>query len=162
MKPEIRWPLLVVGLLSAQVLLGLFFVWRASSDPSFAVEEDYYKKAMAWDKKMAQDRINSELGWQTEIAVEAASAAWESPTLTVSVIDHRGHPVESAKLTVETFHNTRAGDILRATLSETAPGLYRGKLDMRRPGLWEVRVRATRGTDVFTHRDRLFVAGLRR
>ena len=41
---------------------GLLLVLSAASDPSYAVEEDYYQKALAWDEKRAQYHTNEVLG----------------------------------------------------------------------------------------------------
>jgi nitrogen fixation protein FixH len=160
MKPEIRWPLFIVGLLVAQVLLGMFFLYRATSDPSFAVEEDYYQKAIAWDDKLAQDRVNAELGWRVETSLQSVPRTGDSAELAVKVFDRGGAPVAGATVSVETFHNVRAGNILRGTLGETSPGVYVIALPMRRPGIWEVRLTVNHNGATFTSRQRsMMVAG---
>lgn len=154
MKPEVRWPLFIVGLLAAQVLLGIFFFWQATSDPSFAVEENYYQKGVEWDSKMAQDRANARLGWIAQVTVAPGDPA----TLEVTLRDGRGEAISEAQVSIETFHNIRAGDILRAGLSETTPtGIYRAELPMNRPGIWEVRITAVKASATFTHTARTYV-----
>lgn len=154
MKPEVRWPLFIVGLLAAQILLGVFFFWQATSDPSFAVEEDYYQKAVEWDSKMAQDRANTKLGWNAQVTVGPG----DPTTLAVILLDSHGEPISGVQVSIETFHNVRAGDILRAVLSETAsPGTYSADLPMTRPGIWEVRITAVRAGATFTHTARTYL-----
>jgi nitrogen fixation protein FixH len=158
-KPEVRWPLLIVGLLALQVALGAFFVWRAVSDPSFAVEEDYYEKAVQWDAHREQAARNRDLGWVLTETVVPPPAAGTDATLQVSIHDAEGGPVAGARVHVEAFHNVRAGRVLRADLEEIEPGRYAAPLPMRRPGLWEVRTAADRGGDHFTHVGRLHLGG---
>ncbi len=46
--------------------------WSISltSNPTIAVEDNYYEKALDWDRERAQDRHNRELGWRLEFTVE--------------------------------------------------------------------------------------------
>ena len=62
------WPVLVVGLLLVSVTANLVILFVATNDPSFAVEKDYYTKAVNWDEKRAQDARNLALGWNVDLA----------------------------------------------------------------------------------------------
>ena len=158
MKPEIRWPLFIVGLLAFQVGLGAFFFWKATSDPSFAVEENYYQKAVNWEDKQAQDRKNTDLGWTLEDSVGTINDSRTTRTLTAELYRADDSPITGATISVETFHNVRAAEILRDELEETAPGQYEVQLPMLRPGLWEIRFTAELGSERFTHTARAHVA----
>jgi len=72
MKKGWYWPFFLVGLQASGVGANLYFMSRAISDPSFAVEPDYYAKAIAWDAHQAQARDNAELGWELKLDVAAA------------------------------------------------------------------------------------------
>ncbi len=154
MKPEVRWPLFIVGLLVFQVGLGAFFFWKATSDPSFAVEEDYYQKAVNWEDKQAQDRKNIELGWTLDQSVGPINDDETTRALTAELHNADGSVMTGAIIQVETFHNVRAGEILRGELEETAPGLYEIQLPMLRPGLWEIRFTAQLESETFTYTAR--------
>ncbi|MEN8162944.1 MAG: FixH family protein [Acidobacteriota bacterium] len=160
MKPEVRWPLFIIGLLVLQVGLGVFFFLKATSDPSFAVEEDYYQKAVNWEDKQAQDRKNTELGWTLEHSIGTINDDQSTRTLTAELIGRDSNTITGATVRVETFHNVRAGEILRAELQETGPGHYEVRLPMLRPGLWEIRFTAELGSERFTHTAREHVVGL--
>ena len=154
MKPEVRWPLFIIGLLVMQVGLGLFFLFKATSDTSFAVEEDYYQKAVNWEDKQAQDQKNSQLGWTLDQSVGAINDDQTSRTVTAELRRADGSAINAATVRIETFHNVRAGEILRGDLKETAPGLYEIQLPMLRPGLWEMRFTVESGSETFTHTAR--------
>ena len=142
------WPLLVVGLLLCSVVPNVVLLLAANSDPGFAVEEDYYKKALAWDATMAQERHNAELGW--DATVLAAPGATGGVVLTAQVKDRDGEVVTPDAIEVEAFHNARAAHILRASLERADDGSFAAALPMRRPGLWELRLVIRRGDDRFT------------
>jgi nitrogen fixation protein FixH len=70
----------------------------------------------------------------------------------------QGEPLEDASVNVVAFHNAFAADRRAAQLIERADGGYTATLDDVRPGLWEVRLQVRRGTDHFTHTQRLELA----
>jgi nitrogen fixation protein FixH len=142
------WALFPVLILAPLVGGLLYLVHRASSDPSFAVEDRYYAKAVSWDAKLAERRANDALGWQVRSGVSAAPRATRDVSL--QIVDREGHPVAGARVELEAFSVARSSSVVHAVLSETAPGSYLGALAANRAGLWELSFRATRGTDRFT------------
>jgi nitrogen fixation protein FixH len=142
----------IVGVLAVVVVAAnLILAWVAVSDPSFAVEEDYYQKAMAWDEKRAQDRRNAELGWTLEFEMAQRHAADGTLELSARLRDAAGEGLTGVRIGVEAFHNARASHVLHATLSHGDGGLYSAPLAIYRPGLWEFRFEAQRGDQRFTH-----------
>ncbi len=150
---HLRWPAAIVGALAVHGVAWLAVVYLATSNPSYAVEEDYYSKALAWDAGRAQDRVNTSLGWRVEIAVEPVSAPGRQPEVVATLVDRDGLAVESAAVSLEAFHNARAADVLHADLLPEGGGRYRAALPMRRNGLWELRLSADVGSHHFTHRE---------
>jgi hypothetical protein len=155
--PHVGWPAAIIGALAIHVVASLATVWVATSNPSYAVEKDYYQKALHWDDRRAQERINHELGWVVTLAVSGPRAAGETAELELGLADRDGQPVNGAAVSVEAFHNARADRILRASLRGSGGGRYTSGLAMRRPGVWEFRINASRGDDTFTHRESRYV-----
>lgn len=149
------WPWMVVGLLAIPVTVDLGVIWFVGSDPTFAVEPQYYQKAVNWDDEMAQRRANDALGWTTRVEVLPSA---DGPTLRVHLLDRDGQPVTGAQVTAQTFHNARASQVLTATLQGDGDA-YSAALAMRRPGVWEVRLAVQRGKDRFTRVERLELVG---
>ena len=147
------WPAVIVGLLMLGVGANVGLLIVASSDPSFAVESDYYAKAVRWDEKRAQDAANDALNWNLTLSTETTVDAGV-PVVQVGVhlTDRDGAPVDGAEVSLETFHLARSADPLRATPEAAGPGWYVARVPMRRPGLWEFRFEITRGTEHFTER----------
>jgi nitrogen fixation protein FixH len=67
----------------------------------------------------------------------------------VSIVDARGAPVSNATVRAVAFPNVRAGQARQITFREASPGIYRAELGAARPGIWELRCSATRGSQQF-------------
>lgn len=143
------WPLVVIGLLAGGAGSNVWLMLVATGDASFAVEPDYYRKALDWDRTMAQELRNVELGWSVSARLERAGRPGQA-RLAARVTDRAGAPLGGARVTVEAFASARASRIVSATLDPEGDGVYAASLPAGRPGLWELRVRVTRGADVFT------------
>jgi nitrogen fixation protein FixH len=148
-----RWPW-AIGTVLVLTMAGNLWVLRlAGSDPSFAVEPDYYRKAVAWDTTMAEAAQNTRLGWQ--LTVESMATSGTAPAqLSVQLRDREGKPMDGASLEVAATHNARADHIVTGTFADAGGGRYVAALDARRPGLWELRFTVRHGTDRFTARIR--------
>lgn len=136
------WPFLIVGFLAISVVANVILILKATSDPAFAVEKDYYQKAVDFDRIQAERAASDRLGWR--VAVKA-----ERQRLEVRLFDKSGMPISDAKLEVEAFHNARANRIIAGELSSEGAGLYAMNRPFGRPGIWEYRLVAVRGEERF-------------
>jgi nitrogen fixation protein FixH len=137
--------LLLATLLGTQLTV-LHFVL---DDPSFALEPDYYRKAVSWDSQRELERQSQALGWHMDLAAQPAPPA-RGLELRVQLRDAQQGPLAGAAVHVQAFANVRAARVLEAALLETAPGTYTAELPSNVLGLWEFRVEATRGAARFT------------
>jgi hypothetical protein len=151
MKPGTLWPWIIGGALALHVVGSMVMVYIATSNDSYAVEPDYYAKALAWDERRAQEQVNLALGWTLDFVVEPAPAGTD-PTLRVDLSDASGRPVAGAAVAVEAFSNRRRDDIVTASLAPS-DSVYSAALPMRGSGRWEFRFTVTRDEDVFTYRE---------
>ena len=85
------------------------------------------------------------LGW----TARADGASGATPAVTLTVRDAQGAPVSGAAVRAQAFSNVRAGQARDLTFREIEPGVYRAELGPARPGLWELRMSATRGQQQF-------------
>jgi nitrogen fixation protein FixH len=162
MKKGSWWPAIIASALALHVVASLIVVYLATSDPSYAVEEDYYQKAVNWSEKQAQDRRNDELGWSLTFAVTPPTTPGGYPTIEVNLAGITAEPLASATVSLETFHKARSEEIIRITLEPSGDaGRYIASPAMRHNGLWELRFTVTKGADTFTHNEtrHLFVEG---
>lgn len=157
MSPLLRkdrvWPTIVVALLGGNLALGAVLIRVANADPHFAVEPDYYRRAVDWDSTRAQAARNAALGWTWTPSLGAVRGDRVPMMLAITTRD--GTPVDGATVTVEARAVAHASDVLVDTLAARGAGWYGTALPMRRTGLWEFRLRATRGETVATTELRL-------
>lgn len=148
------WPIGIAVVLATSVGANVYMMRLAAGDPSFAVEPDYYQKAVHYDDVMAQRARNAELGWTLEPRV--ARDAEGGATLRVRLADAAGRAIDGATLSVEAFPVARSADVVRATLVASADGGdYAVALPVRHAGRWELRFDASRGGDRFTAVERV-------
>lgn len=149
------WIAAVVGILGATVAVNFYVLRIASADPSFAVEQDYYGKALRWDDELAQRDRNASLGWRVAPVLDTTGP--EGTTLSLRLADAGGLPVRDATVKVSAFAVARSAQVLEARLTDAGDGAYSGALPVQRDGMWELRVEAVRGDDRFTSVHRLDV-----
>lgn len=154
MKQGMGWPIGITIILGATVAANLWVMRVANDDPSFAIEPDYYRKAVQFDSTMAQERANLSLGWAARSTI-APIAPDEATELAVALLDAQAAPLSGARVAVMARFNARANDTLTAVLTEAAPGHYRTTLPIRHPGEWEVRVDASKGGARFSTSSRV-------
>ncbi len=154
MKPGMGWPIGITVILGATVAANLVMMRIANNDPSFAVEPDYYKKSVFYDSTMAQTHRNLDLGWGVQTFADSIVAG--QPTrLRVVLRDEQARPLLGATVQATVLFNARANDLTTATLTDEGAGVYTATVPINAPGIWEVRVNATRDTSHFTSSTRI-------
>lgn len=130
----------VPALLLGSMLLGLgSAAYIAIDDPHFALEPDYYDKAVHWDRGRAEARQSEELGLRLSLAPLNVNASG-TIELRLSVADRGDGALSGAEVAIEAFPNAYASKIQQVSLREVAPGVYAGELSRAVSGLWELRV----------------------
>ncbi len=148
------WPVLIVTTLVIFVTFTLLAARVASHDPHFAIEPDYYGKAIAWDSTLAEQRRAAALGWRLTPALGPVSAGRGAP-LVLTLSDSLGAPITGASIAVEARQVAHADDVVRLTLTQGADARYTAALPLARSGLVELRIVATRASDRFSTSIRL-------
>jgi nitrogen fixation protein FixH len=153
-KGSLRWAIAIVGLIALHAAGMLAVILIATRNPSFSVEPDHYQKALAWDRLAARQQASGLLGWKAEVTSEAGSKVAldgaRTRGLACRIVDREGKPVTGATVTMLAFAHARGEERIRFDLRETGPGVYTVRAPMARSGLWELRLSALRGPDLFT------------
>lgn len=161
MKRGLGWPIAVTAILGATVGANIWVAVIANDDPSFAVEHDYYRKAVQWDSTMLQGRENERLGWRLEPTL-APFGRRDGSALSVTLTDGSGAPIRDARIEVTAFFNARADSVVHAELREVAGGTsYDTTLPIHHAGAWELRFDVHRGRERFTNTARIDAVALR-
>jgi nitrogen fixation protein FixH len=148
MKRGAVWPTAIIAVLGVFVGANIWLARVANGDPAFAIEDDYYKKAIHWDDELAQRRENDRLGWRVSPSLDASDSA--GSLLAVSLSDRSGLPMAGARILVTAVHNSAGGHPVGVVLVDQGQGRYRATLPLRRRGMWELRIDVRRGADHFT------------
>jgi nitrogen fixation protein FixH len=136
----------VPALLLGSMLLGLgVLAYIATDDPHFALEANYYDKAVHWDSTQREARDSAALGWQLALPSTLAQAADGTVEVELHVSDRERAPVHGAAVELEAFPNAYASRVERVVLHEAAPGVYRARLRGQARGLWELRFSIAKG-----------------
>jgi len=129
----------VPALLLGSMLAGLgTLAYLAIDDPHFALEPNYYDKAVHWDRTREQARQTDALGLQLSLAPLRLSPSGNIE-LELRVADRTGQPLEAAEVRLQAFPNAYAQRSQVVALVPSAPGVYRAKLSHGSVGLWELR-----------------------
>ncbi|MFT3686806.1 MAG: FixH family protein [Phycisphaerales bacterium] len=161
-----RWPLMIVGLLGLNATVVVVTIVCATSDRSFAIEPDYYKKAVEWDRAARERDHAAELGWDVQAALVPPAAAAARPVLRVTLnrpapagaSAAAPTPLDGAQVQVEAFPQARSSQRFSGSAVGVGNGVYEIEAPMTRAGLWEVRIRINRGPDALAVLRTLTVA----
>ncbi|HXK19777.1 MAG TPA: FixH family protein, partial [Polyangiaceae bacterium] len=118
----------------------------AIDDPNFALEPDYYRKALHWDRNQAQLRENDALGYELRLREPLVISAAGSVQVELELKSPAGAAISGATLEVEAFPNAFAGNVEHLVLREVAPGVYTGQIAHGLLGLWELRCAVSVGS----------------
>jgi len=148
MKRGWQWPLLVTAALAFTVGVNVVMFFAAKSDPNgTVVEPDYYRKAVEWDRTMAQRSASDALGWTATATLAAHTDALRE--IRVVLRDSTGAAVTDADVRVTLIHNSEAAKLVEGTLTPQPTGDYAHAMLAPHAGRWEVRVTARRGGERF-------------
>lgn len=151
------WPGFSVLLLVVSLSVGAVAFYLASNDPSFAIEDDYYQRALRWDASSADQRSSDALGWTLAVEVGSVARASGERSIRVLLFDAQGQPITDAQVTIEVFAHARAADRSTPALEAMDDGSYAGLFRPSMSGLWEFRVQATRGEEHFMRAQEQFL-----
>lgn len=141
MTRGLGWPI-GIGAILLLTVGGNLAVYRiANDDPAFAIEPDYYRKAVSWDSTLARRAESAALGWTITPQLTARGA---TGTLVATATDGAGAPLTQATVRAELFAVARSQHPDTVTLREVAPGQYTATVPNARRGQWEVRLSAAR------------------
>jgi len=152
MKREHLWPAGLTLILAITVAANIWVMRIASDDPSFAIEPNYYARAVQWDSTMAQEQRNRALAWHIAPALSAFTR--DGAELRVSLTDSAGTAIRGARMRVSALYVGRASQVVHTALVEHAAD-YSVTLPVRHAGAWELRFDVELGGERFTATHRL-------
>ena len=138
--PSQRWALVPVALLVSSVAGFSWMALVAVRDPNFALERDYYQKAIHWDQTQAQAATNQRLAYRVSIAPSIPLDLTGHARISMKLTDSSGRAITGAHVLADAFPNAFSDEISNLTLEEQGSGVYAVTLNAKRAGLWELRL----------------------
>ena len=157
MKQFRLFPGIVFALIGANATVVGITVYLANSDKSFAVEPDYYQKALTWDEHVQEQARSRALGWTMRVEPGAIGVAGRRAQIVIQ--DREGKPVEGARVKATAFPVIRASERVAMEFEALEPGVYRADVALRDTGAWEFDIRATRDGQTCSDRIRASIPG---
>ncbi len=149
------WPWLLVSLLSFGCGMNIYMVIVAVNDPSFAIEKNYYKKAINWDQTMAQRNINAKLQWRIDLKTEPLLVDKKARLrFHATVLDRSGKIVPEAHVSAEVFHNARSNQRVSVDLTRRSTNVHQGEVAFHRRGVWIFHFTVNKGKLQYTQKVR--------
>jgi hypothetical protein len=145
--PRIRrnaWPIGIVLVILAFVTLDAALIATAFRDSATAPEEQYYEKALQYDRLHASSLRSTEAGWSAGVSVAPVPLPAMPRRVDVVVRDKQGQPVTGLLGTLTAVRPADARLSNSAALLEVPEeqGTYRLLLKVPARGLWEFQLDA--------------------
>lgn len=123
------WPWLLMAGPAAAVIAGAVTIWLAVVSNDGLVADDYYKEGLAVSQVLQRGANAAKLG----LAAQLAAGGSEQRDLRLLLVSTAGAAADAAaafpaELDLRIVHPTRAGVDQHLKLTQTAPGLYQGRL----------------------------------
>lgn len=136
-RPSDKWiPWYIVLFFVAQSVVLGSFAYIAQKTHTGTVTDGAYQKGLAYNSIIEKSRAQDALGYQSRIEMDAAG------TISFSLSDKAGSPVDATHVAVWFFRPTQAAADVHAVMRPKAAGIYTIKPALPAKGLWEVRVHA--------------------
>ena len=151
---QLIWTGFILSFFLIQAVIWTVAISVTANDQSHAVVADYDEKALMWDEEKARRTASAQLGWQSELVVDRASDILGFREVEFQIHDANNRPVKNANVELTAFHRARVAQRQRIVLSELNNGVYAGRVQIRKTGLWQFDGVARKGDDVFMFNER--------
>lgn len=133
------WVGAIVGLLSLQLIGGIFAAYLALSDPTVAVIPNYYQSGLNWDAKKRSLDLFDKLGWVADFKVLPTDDLTAMRELDVRLYPPNDtEAVGKQRVSATIYHHARGSEIHQVVFTEVGEGRFVGDCPLTQAGLWQV------------------------
>jgi len=148
---ENAWPIGIALVVAAFFTIDGALIFTAFRDKATAAEDNYYDKAVQYDRLKASTIRSSEAGWTAELSVAESPLPGMPRRVDVVVHDRNGLPVSGLRGTLTAV---RPADVRLTNSATIVPvpgeeGRYRLLLKVPARGLWEFQLDAEKAGDAY-------------
>ncbi len=117
--------------------------------------EDAYRKGLAYNATLHAARAQAAAGWQGDVAYTVGDAG--RGRLEFTLRDRAGRPAAVEEVRAAFVRPTHEGFDFEFVLPPLGPGRYAATVDLPLPGMWDIRIAATRGAETLRFEQRIVV-----
>jgi nitrogen fixation protein FixH len=151
-----RWiPWTFAGALGVVVAVNGAFAYFASVSSTGLVTEHPFDEGNGYNRILDAGAAQDALGWH--VALSFAAQGKRRGEIAASFSDRAGAPVTQLAVRAQIVRPVEPLPPLALTLAETGAGRYAATAAFDRPGQWEVRVAARRGSELYDFAQRIVV-----
>jgi len=154
--PGRLYPWIFVAAMGLVILVNAALIFFAVHSFSGLATQDAYAKGLAFDRGLAADQAQAELGWQVDVAATpGADATAPTVTLAADFRDRAGRALDD--LTVRAFlvRPTSAGHDRAIELADHGDGRYRATAPLPLRGEWLLTIVAKRDGETWQNTQRI-------
>lgn len=141
------YPWIFVGMFGVVVAVNGALAYFATTTFTGLQTKGAYEKGLAYNKALAEVRAEEELGWKVDPQIDPTAITATGGAITVTVQDKNGKPLDDLHVAVEMVRPTAAGYDSLLELVAQGGGRYQTMVKLPLPGLWDIKVLASRGQD---------------
>ncbi len=157
-KPITGWHVLswLVAFFIVVGAVNAVYVFVALDSWSGLESDNAYNDGLEYNEVLAARKAQTALGWTS--GLETVRGANGSYTLIADFRDKYNQPLETLGVTAEVKRPTHEGYDVPIELTHIGQGRYQASLDLPLKGMWDVYVRAERGSsDLFVAKSRIMI-----
>ncbi len=167
-RPDGWWyPYIFVGGFAVVVTANLIMMYFATSTFTGLETKGAYERGIGYNQLIAQQEAQDRLGWTVAFKADSVlsgqpgsdqpGAAERPTTLTLTLTDAQGMPLDGMDVEAAVRRPTVAGYDYDLRLLPVGPGAYKAEIALPMAGQWDVQLFAKRGDDTYRLRERVFV-----
>jgi hypothetical protein len=145
----LRWPLIVVGLLSCHVSAMVLAINIASVGDGNAILPNYYDKALRWDELREQAAASARLDWDYTLTPSVLVDGSGNRQLRGTLTDAEGAGLPGAEVRLRVWHYEANAPLHAEPVATDSEGTFTVSLPMPLAGAWSCETIISSGADVF-------------
>ena len=150
-------PWIFVGGFGVVLVVNAIMVYVAATTWTGIAVNRAYDKGLTYNRNLEAAARQEALGWDVSLAAEATPdlAGELAGTVEVALRDASGAPLHRAEVVVVFERPTHEGHDFAVELTPSGAGTYTAPFAAPLPGLWDLRLVATKGGDRFVSTERV-------
>lgn len=142
------WVLGWLGLLATVLAVNIAFIVTAFKTSPGLVDENYYEKGRDVEEHFQRRmEARTRLGWDITIQSPAEIMVAQPTTFNVNIVDKVGMPLNDAVVSLQVYRPSDANEDIKTQMDFVSHGIYQTRLALPLKGIWDLKVKVTRGED---------------